>query len=251
MSSVLSCQGLAHAYSRSVGVSGVSFELEKQTALGIVGESGSGKSTIAHTICRFLDLESGEVLLDGKNIEEYSLKDYYKRIQYIPQHPQLFFHPKRTIYQSLEEVLLNFGLAEKSSCDSLIRESLESVGLTRAHGDLFPLQLSGGECQRASIARALLVEPEILVCDEITSALDVTVQAEVMELLEKIKQERETTFLFISHDIALVHAFCEYSLVLKDGRVIEQGETSHLVEHPQADYTALLVNQYKSFEYNQ
>ncbi|MBS4749810.1 ABC transporter ATP-binding protein [Carnobacteriaceae bacterium zg-ZUI78] len=251
MSALLKCQELTHQYTKNVGVFDISFDLEKKSVLGLVGESGSGKSTIAHILCRFSPVQKGQILLDGKDISQYSLKDYYKRVQYIPQHPQWFFHPKRTVYKSFEEVLINYELATKSECEALIIESLQSVGLNEHHAHQLPLQLSGGECQRAGIARALLVKPDLLVCDEITSALDVTIQADIMTLLKKIKQERETTFLFISHDLALVSDFCDTSIVLKNGCIMEQGQMKDIVTSPKSDYTKLLLNQYQSFEYNQ
>lgn len=251
MTNLLSCQGLTHLYTPSLGVFDVSFDLEKSSVLGIVGESGSGKSTLAHTICRFLDVTKGKISLEGQLISSYSLKEYYKRVQYIPQHPQWFFHPKRTIYQSLEEVLFNYKLATKEEAGKRIEEILDAVGLTKEHALQYPLQLSGGECQRASLARALLVEPDILVCDEITSALDVTIQAEIMDLLKRLRREREAAFIFISHELALVSDFCDQALVLRQGQVMEQGPTSHIISQPQSDYTKLLLGQYQAFEYNQ
>lgn len=250
MQKVLIAENLDYEYTRiagkKIGITDIDFILEKGRALGLVGESGSGKSTIAKIICRFLLGAEGNVELLGKSLSSYKEKDYYRLVQYIAQQPQSSFHPKRTIKQSLEEVSINFSLHNNvEERTEAIKRTLESVGLRLEHGEQLPHRLSGGECQRAAIARALLINPTVLVCDEITSALDVTVQAEVMQLMDRIKKEYDTAFLFISHDIALVSNFCEEMIVLKDGEIQEKGDTSRLVAQPQSDYTKLLLSQYK------
>lgn len=250
MKQVLSGQQLGYEYGqiagKTIGVFDVDLDLEQGRALGLVGESGSGKSTLAKVICRFIKNHQGDLTVLGQPAQDYTDKDYYRKVQYIAQQPQSSFHPKRTIGQSLEEVCLNFGLySQKSDQKAAVEKMLASVGLTADHAERLPHQLSGGECQRAAIARALLIHPDLLICDEITSALDVTVQAEVMALLAKIKKESDMAFLFISHDIALVSNFCEEIIVLKDGQVQEQGRVETIVHSPQNDYTKLLLSQYK------
>ena len=250
MKQVLTGQQLGYEYGqiagRKIGVFDVDLSLKQGRALGLVGESGSGKSTLAKVICRFLSQHQGKLSLLDKSARDYSDMDYYRKVQYIAQQPQSSFHPKRTIRQSLEEVCHNFGLyAQKSDRQAAIDSMLASVGLATDHADRLPHQLSGGECQRAAIARALLIQPAILICDEVTSALDVTVQAEVMALLTQIKQTSDTAFLFISHDIALVSNFCEDMIVLKDGQVQEQGTVEEIVSNPQNAYTKLLLSQYQ------
>lgn len=250
MKQVLTIENLDYYYKtvleKKIGITGVSFSIEKGCSLGLVGESGSGKSTIARIICRFLPIINGTIELLGRSISDYKKKDYYRLVQYIAQQPQLSFHPKRTIKESLEEVSINFALHKNvEERKEAIKTALESVGLQMDHGEQLPSRLSGGECQRAAIARALLLKPILLVCDEITSALDVTVQSDIMQLVKKIKEEYETAFLFISHDIALVTNICEEIIVLKDGVVQEKGETSVIVSDPQSEYTKLLLSQFK------
>lgn len=244
---VLSCQDLSHLYCpthHSMGACSFQLQLKKGHSVGLVGESGSGKSTIAKMLCRFICADSGTIELLGKPAQQYDTLQYYKHVQYIPQQPAAFFHPKRTIYDSLLEVLLNFNLCTPPEQEAIIIDMLTEVGLTRELADRYPHQLSGGECQRASIARALLVQPDILICDEITSALDVTIQASIMRLLKSIRSKHHTAFLFISHDLALVSQFCEEMIVLKNGHVVEQGDTSSIITAPKHPYTKLLLQQY-------
>lgn len=249
MNKVLVARNLNFEYARiagkKIGISNISFSLKKGRALGLVGESGSGKSTIAKILCRFIKDAQGEVKILGNDFWSLNDKMYYTNVQYITQHPQASFHPKRTILNSLEEVSINFSLHKnRDERQKAIKKVLKSVGLKEEHAKQLPYQLSGGECQRAAIARALLVNPSILICDEITSALDVTVQADVMKLMEKIKNEYDTAFLFISHDIALVSEFCSDIIVLKDGIIQEKGKMSEVISNPKSDYTKLLLGQY-------
>lgn len=244
---ILSCHNLTYFYKKDVGVKNITFHIKAGDALGLVGESGSGKSTIAQIICKFLKNKQGEIELLNKKIEQYSDKEFYKLLQYIPQNPQEYFHPKRTIRQSLEEVIDNFKLAQHHSKDELIDKAIKEVGLTERHLDQIPSKLSGGECQRASIARALLLQPKLIICDEITSALDVTIQADIMKLLKHIKNNNDVAFLFIAHDIALVSQFCEEIIVLKDGEVVEHNDVLTIVNHPQKPYTKLLLEEYGQF----
>ena len=247
---LLSVSHLTHLFEKNrnmdIGIFNIYFNLEHGQALGLVGESGSGKSTIAKIICRFLPLQEGEILIDGKNSDHYQANYFYRKIQYISQQPQTSFHPKRTIFQSLLEVCSNFNLfPTKQDSQKAVLRMLNSVGLSKLHGEQFPHHLSGGECQRAAIARALLVKPDILVCDEITSALDLTIQYDIMKLLLHLKEQSDTAFLFISHDIALVSQFCNQMLILKNGKIIESGNTREIINNPQEDYTKLLLAQYQ------
>ena len=181
----------------------------------------------------------------GQELTTYADLEFYKKVQYISQQPQEAFHPKRTLQASLEEVCQNFKICQtKKEMEEKIDQLLERVGLHPDLAQQFPHQLSGGECQRMAIARALLVQPDLLICDEITSALDVTVQEGVMDLLQEIQKSSQTSFLFISHDIALVSQFCDEMMVLKDGKIQEKGVTSDLLRNPQSDYTKMLMKPY-------
>lgn len=250
MTVLLECKELTHHYEdplhHQAGVFDISFTLNKGHRLGLVGESGSGKSTIAKILSRFLKIQEGSVQFMGQSLMTYSDLDFYKKVQYISQQPQEAFHPKRTLQASLEEVCHNFKICKNNEeMQTYIGRLLQKVGLSLDHAQQFPHQLSGGECQRMAIARALLVQPDLLICDEITSALDVTVQEGVMEVLQDIQQTSQTSFLFISHDIALVSQFCDEIIVLKDGQIQEKGLMSDVLSNPQSEYTKMLMKPYQ------
>lgn len=249
MTYLLECKDLTHHYKdplhHQAGIFDVSLTLKKGQRLGLVGESGSGKSTIAKILSRLLDLQEGSIQFLGQSLATYADLEFYKRVQYISQQPQEAFHPKRNLRASLEEVCQNFKICQtKKEMEEKIDQLLERVGLHPELAHQFPHQLSGGECQRMAIARALLVQPDLLICDEITSALDVTVQEGVMDLLQEIQNSSQTSFLFISHDIALVSQFCDEIMVLKDGKIQEKGVMSDVLRNPQSDYTKMLMKPY-------
>lgn len=159
------------------------------------------------------------------------------------QNPVASFDPRMKIRNSLCEALLNFKLADSRLLASeKADELMRMVGLSPMLADRFPHELSGGQCQRAAIARALAVNPELLICDEATSALDVSAQAHIVELLSKIQAQRKMGILFISHDIALVSSICNRVIVMQNGRCVEQGDTSQIIQSPQEDYTKLLIS---------
>ena len=193
-----------------------------------------------------MDVQEGSIQFLGQSLTSFTDLEFYKKVQYISQQPQEAFHPKRTLQASLEEVCQNFKICmNKKEMEEKIHQLLERVGLDPVLAQQFPHQLSGGECQRMAIARALLVQPDLLICDDITSALDVTVQEGVMDLLQEIQKSSHTSFLFISHDIALVSQFCNEIMVLKDGKIQEKGVMSNVLRNPQSDYTKLLLKPYQ------
>lgn len=217
---------------------GIDLDLYRGEIFGVVGESGSGKSTILRQISGMETPEYGEVHLDG-------------RFQYIFQDAYASFDPRMTIRQSLYESIRN--AAKKAGepllkgnrvavYDATINGFLEQVGLPEELLDRYPSRLSGGQCQRMAIARALVADPEVLLCDEITSALDVTAQREVVELLVRLQNELQLSILFVSHDLALVHSFCDRILVLKDGEVVECDEASRIIREPGQPYTRQLLD---------
>ena len=217
---------------------GVDLELFKGEILGVVGESGSGKSTILRQVCGMETPEIGEVLLDGK-------------YQYIFQDAYASFDPRMTIRQSLYESIRNAakwdGIPSQrgsrvSEYDKRIESYLSQVGLSPELLDRFPSRLSGGQCQRMAIARALVADPEVLLCDEITSALDVTAQREVVELLVRLHDDLGLSIIFVSHDLALVYSFCDRILVLKSGEVVNCGAARDVIQNTEEPYTKQLLD---------
>ncbi len=237
--------GLFAPASRHHAVDDVSFELFRGETLGIVGQSGCGKTTLVRSIVGLNSGYNGEVLFEKKDENGYesitSLAKMGKRIQYIFQDPYASLDPRMSIGRTLAEPL---EVLEKftSKQDKLDRiyEILAQVGLKPYHYDRYPHEFSGGQRQRICIARALLLEPEILICDEPVSSLDVSVQAQVLNLLNELKYEYNLSYLFISHDLNVVRFMSDRVLVMNDGKIIEEGEADQLFEHPQEDYTKAL-----------
>ena len=225
-------------------VDDVSFELKKGQCLGIVGESGSGKSTIARMITGLEHMTEGAVTLLGKEITDLKAKEMrkvYRDIQMVFQMPVESFDPRRTLGDGIMESLRNMGMsvreAKKRAGELLIR-----CGLTPEFAARYPHEISGGQCQRAAIARALAVSPSVLICDEATSSLDVTVQKQVLNLLLELKEKEGLSLLMISHDLALVQAFCDEVLVLYQGKAVEMGTPDEIINHPSSEYTRILMD---------
>ena len=218
---------------------GVSFCLYPGETLGIVGESGSGKSTLAKVICRLTEASGGQVLLEGKDLlktKGRELREAYQKLQMVFQSPAGSFDPRRTIGFSVGEGLLNQGFS-RSQAQERAALLLKQCGLSPEISRQYPHQLSGGQCQRAAIARALALSPRIVICDEATSALDVTVQKQIIELLKELKTSHSLSYLFISHNLALVQSFCDRILVMHEGKIAEEGETDQVIRFPRSEYT--------------
>ncbi|MCR5295617.1 MAG: ATP-binding cassette domain-containing protein [Lachnospiraceae bacterium] len=221
----------------------VSFELYEGETLGIVGESGSGKSTLAKLVCGLMPPSSGSVWVGRTNVGKAGRKErleLYARMQMVFQDSKGSFDSRRTLGDGIGESLRNRKLP-KEEIRRRVEELLTDCGLSGEFADRYPREVSGGECQRAAIARALAIKPEILILDEATSALDVTVQAQIIGLLKRLREERGLSILFICHNIALVQQFCDRVLVLKEGRVLESGMTDELLSSPQNPYTRALI----------
>ena len=222
----------------------VSFTVAPGETLGIVGESGCGKSTLARLLVRLENPTSGRVLLGDTELTALgprAMRPYRRRVQLVFQDPYASLHPRRTVEQTLAEVLGVHGLAARGAERAArVTELMEMVGLPSRLRDRLPVQLSGGQRQRVGIARALAVEPDVLVLDEAVSALDVSVQAEVMNLLVRLRERLNLTYLFISHDLAMVRHISDRVLVLYLGRVAEVGPWREVSDEPLHPYARSL-----------
>jgi peptide/nickel transport system ATP-binding protein len=215
------------------------------STLGIVGESGSGKTTTALMLLGLVPASSGQVLLDGKNLLTQSSAEWRqlrKRLQVVFQNPYASLNPRFSIAQTLTEPMQIHGLGvTQQERQQRAAALLQRVGLAPAALGQYPHEFSGGQRQRIALARALAVEPEIIVFDEALSALDVSVQADILKLLRDLQQERGLTYLFISHDLAVVSSLADDILVLRDGRVVEAGPVQKVLQQPGQAYTSELL----------
>ena len=221
----------------------VSFQVMPSQTVGIVGESGSGKSTLAKLLCCLEEPTEGQIRLCGQEIGKRKGKkqrEMYRKLQMVFQDPVSSFDPRRTLGDGIGESLRNHGMSREEA-RKRVELLLEQCDLPEEFAGRYPHEVSGGQCQRAAIARALAIEPQLLICDEATSALDVTVQKQIMELLDRMRKEKNLTILFICHNLALVQSFCDQILVMKQGKIVEEGKPEEVIRHPQHAYTKQLV----------
>lgn len=244
---LLSVAGLAKdfmsAKRRLRAVDTVSFEIRPGEAFGLVGESGSGKSTIGRLVLRLIEASSGRIIFDGQDITtmpERALKPFRARAQMVFQDPFASLNPRLRVRDIIGEALDTHKLARLNRHER-IGELLEMVGLHKEHADRFPHEFSGGQRQRIGIARALAVEPQLIIADEPVSALDVSVQAQIINLLQDLRSRFGLALLFISHDLDIVELLCERVAVLYLGRVMEIGPTEQVMHHPRHPYTRALL----------
>jgi peptide/nickel transport system ATP-binding protein len=248
MNKLLEVKNLTTNFHIGVGtvqaVRNVSFHLNAGESLGIVGESGSGKSTIARLITRQIDVTTGRIEIDGQDITKLTWRQMipvYSKIQMVFQTPTGSFDPRRTLGDGICESLRNKGVS-KAEREAKARSLLEQCGLSGEFLERYPHQVSGGQCQRAAIARALMCDPQILIFDEATSSLDVTVQKQIIELLQNLQKEKHLAYIFICHNLALIQQFCDKVVVLYDGKIVEYGLPDEVILHPQSDYAKRLVD---------
>jgi len=220
----------------------VNFHIRKGETLGIVGESGSGKTTVARCIARLIEPSDGEIVIEGVNVAhlpERELRPYRRNIQIVFQDPYRSLNPRRTVGQSIVEGPINFGMARETALEKS-RELMRLVGLSADVLDRYPHQFSGGQRQRICIARALAMGPTLLIADEAVSALDVSVQAQVLELLDSIRKKFDLAVLFITHDLRVAAQICDRIAVMQNGVVVEHGTTAEVFRNPQHAYTKAL-----------
>ena len=225
-------------------VDDVSFSLFPGEKLAIIGESGSGKTTVVNMITRLLDTTEGTIVLDGEDItcaRGRDLKEIYKKMQMVFQTPTDSYDPRCTLGDGVAESLINHGMSKKEARKETIR-LLGLCGLEEEFAKRYPHEVSGGQCQRAAIARAIAIKPKVLILDEATSALDVTVQEDILNLLTDLKEEMDMSYLFICHDIALVQNFCDRVLVMYHGKIVEEGAPDEVIRHPKESYTKNLID---------
>ena len=217
----------------------VSLRLEQGEILGVVGESGSGKSTLLRLISGLEAPDAGTLTLDGAPLSPRRTRADYRRIQMIFQDAVGSFHPRRKIADSIREAVRNLSDArEEPDWQTLCA----MVQLPLELAERYPRDLSGGQCQRFAIARAMAVHPRILLCDEITSALDVSSQAQILRLLSALHRDKGMSVIFVSHDLAVVRALCDRVMVLYGGRCVEEGPAAEVIQHPREAYTKKLIS---------
>ncbi len=227
-------------------VDDVSFKLERGTTMAIVGESGSGKSTVARMVLDLLPPTSGKVLFDGHDLRELKTKQERLRLrrqmQPVFQNPYASLDPLYSIYKSIEEPLRTHDVGTNKEREARVRDLLDRVSLPTTVMSRYPGELSGGQRQRVAIARALALEPEVVICDEAVSALDVLVQAQILELLNDLQAELGLSYLFITHDLAVVRQIADNVLVMQDGKVVESATVSEVFDNPREAYTRKLLD---------
>jgi peptide/nickel transport system ATP-binding protein len=228
----------------AVAVDGVSFSVKKGETLGLVGESGSGKTTVARSVLRLIDPDEGSITFDGVDISGISrseLQGVRRRMQMVFQDPYSSLNPRMKVGTAIAEPALVHGVVERSAATAHVEEMLDLVGLPASAADRYPRQLSGGQRQRIAIARALSARPSVLIADEPVSALDVSVQAQILNLLSKLLEELDLTMVFIAHQLSVVRHISNRVAIMYLGRIVETGPTAQVFDSPQHPYTKALL----------
>jgi len=227
-------------------VNDVSFTIGDHERVGLVGESGCGKSTVARMACRLLLPTSGEILFNDADILKYNKKDvknYHSEVQMVFQNPQQSFNPRMKLYETIVEPLRVHKLVNnKQEEKDIIIPAMNQVGLTEDIFSRFPHEISGGQAQRLAIMRILMLNPKLIIADEPTSMLDVSVQAQILQLLSEAMDSVNASMLFISHDLEVVRAMCDRIIVMHDGVICENDITENIFNNPKHEYTKFLVN---------
>ena len=227
-------------------VDGVTFEVKKGEVFGIVGESGCGKSTLGRGVCKLENLTSGHVYLDGEDITEYNdlrMRSVRKKVQMVFQDPYASLNPRMSVFDIIAEPLLVHHLyQDKADLEKKVLDLLHRVGLDDYHANRYPHEFSGGQRQRIGIARALAVEPSLIIADEPVSALDVSIQAQVLNLLNELKQDLDLTYIFVAHDLSVVEYISDRVGVMYLGNFVEVGEKEKIYSNPMHPYTQALLS---------
>ena len=246
---ILKVTGLSKYFDGERAVEDVSFDVRRSETLGIVGESGSGKTTLVRCILRAIDPDQGVVEFNSRggwvelqDMRPNTLIPLRREMQMIFQDPFASLNPRMTVREILEEPLIIHQVGNRTERLGTVVDMLNHVQLERDSLTRYPHAFSGGQRQRIGIARALILNPDLVVCDESVSALDVSVQAQIINLLEDLQQELGLTYLFVAHDLSVVQHICDRVLVMHQGRVVESGEVDEIFTNPQENYTKLLLS---------
>ena len=246
---LLKVRELSKSFDGQAAVEDVTFDLQRAETLGVVGESGSGKTTLVRCILRAIDPDAGTVSfnsangwVDLHNMSEREIVPLRREMQMIFQDPYASLNPRMTVRQILEEPLLIHGERSRAKRLEAAIDILERVQLERSSLTRYPHAFSGGQRQRIGIARALILRPTLVVCDESVSSLDVSVQAQIINLLEDLQDELKLTYIFVAHDLSVVRHICDHVLVMHQGRLVESGSVAEIFERPKENYTKLLLS---------
>lgn len=253
---ILEAQHLVKEYTQRSGALGlgqtkiralddVSIQLKAGTTLAVVGESGSGKSTLARCLLQLQSFDRGEVFFNRQALSALTktdLRHLRRNLQMVFQDPFASLNPRMRVGEIVGEGLLIHGLGDKSARQRKVHAILERVGLSANDAKKYPHQFSGGQRQRVGIARALVLEPQVIVCDEPVSALDVSVQAQILLLLKELQVEMQLSYIFITHDLRVVRHIADEVVVMHNGKIVEEGEVNHIYTSPQQQYTQNLLN---------